>query len=173
MSTAWLEHCRFKLLIIAVMIAATLFAACQKQDERLIIQHGIIGSLWPKEIASFSFLNSPAKKIVYCYSEQDCEQCTISHLKMLKQANHRNVIFQVVGIGANLEFRNKGYKKLFGFDNCGFIVDTDEVILKTYENFETPFLAVLNEQNKVLNCWRADVERLHVSFEKIQSILRE
>lgn len=155
------------------MIAAILFAACRKQDERLIIQDGISGSLWPKEIASISFLNSPAKKIVYCYSEHDCEQRTISHLKMLKQVNGRNVVFQVVGIGVNLEFRNKRYKKLFGFDNCEFVVGTDRAILKAYENFETPFLAVLNEQNEVLNCWRADVEKLHVSFKKIQNILME
>ena len=115
-------------------------------------------------------------KIFYIYNKSECEQCIVEHLKLMNHIidNMNNSYqFRVFVIGHDrLSYYNfLKYKKIFNLKI--HYLEFDELIFNI-ENIElrSPIIILVDENNKIINAWKADIIKLSKTKEILKNKLK-
>lgn len=154
----------FSLLLIAFRLTLKMIRI-EDMEHGVHVLSQMTGQNWPTILMSSDFAAIERKKIIYSHSAIDCEQCTISHLRLLKEiekGKSNGFDVQVVGSDSLLYFSYRKYKKLLNLEYQFTVIEADK-LNTMFQGIELPFFAVLDGNNRIILAWKAEVERIHLS----------
>lgn len=83
-------------------------------------------------------------------------------LKEIERGRNRGFAVQVIGSDSSLYSPYRKYKRLFNLEFQFNVIGTEK-LEAMFGEIELPFLAVLDDKNKVITVWKAEVEKIHLS----------
>jgi|GEM_PF-6686462 len=129
---------------------------------------------FPPSLLSRELRDVKEVRIVFIYSEFDCEECIISYLKALKEAtlNLKYKAIQVIGIGEINSAKFIQYAKIYKL-NFAFSESNDESIFEIIQGLELPAVILINKSNKIIACWRAEPIHFPIIMKKVRNYLND
>lgn len=127
---------------------------------------------FPISLLSSEVSDVKCTKIIFIYSEFSCEQCIISYLKALKEAmaNLKCEAVQIIVCGKVELAKFMQYTKIYKL-NFVFLERSEESIYELIPDLEIPAVILLDDNNKIITCWRADPIQLPLIILKIRRYL--
>lgn len=127
---------------------------------------------FPNSLISKEVNDIKSFKIILIYSEFDCEECIISYLKALKETtlNLKYKAIQVIGIGEVNLAKFIQYAKIYKL-NFAFNKIQDETIFEIIPGIKIPAIILIDGNNKIIACWRADPVQLSIIMLEIKNFL--
>ncbi len=127
-----------------------------------------------KYIERLSFQNDLSfPMIIYSVDEYECEQCLISHLKMLSHLSKRtNITITVNYLGDSLPIRFLQYKKVYKLNMR--IIQTSLSEFPDLKNIDIYYTFLVYDSNaNFVEMWVAEASKIFESQEKIQKFISE
>ncbi|MGQ9852018.1 MAG: hypothetical protein ACUVTG_01325 [Candidatus Oleimicrobiaceae bacterium] len=127
---------------------------------------------FPTSYLSPAVRGARATRIVFVYSQFDCQECVVSYLKGLKEATRKatGVAVQVIGCGELEEAKYAQWARVHKLD-FSFTSTSEEALLESVPGLEVPAIMVIDKANNVLASWRAEVMNIPTIFARIARYL--
>lgn len=111
-------------------------------------------------------------RIVFVYSQFDCQECVVSYLKGLKEATRKQtgVAVQVIGCGELEEPKYAQWARVHKLD-FSFTSTSEEALLEAVPGLEVAAIIVIDKANNVLASWRAELMNIPTIFARIARYL--
>ncbi len=150
--------------IICLMISAIVanYVSTLKRQNTEKKQIGLEIDTFPASLLSEDLSQAKGVRIVFIYSELECEECVISYLKALKEVTLKTKgrVAQVIGCGELMAIKFSHYDRAYDL-NFSFMKCSEESLFRLIPGLEMPAIILINKNNRILGCWKADP--LHMS----------
>ncbi len=102
-------------------------------------------------------------RIVFAYSEFQCQDCVLTYLRGLKEATRKAgpAVVQVIGCGELERARYAQWARVHKLD-FPFISASEEALLGALPGLELPVIIVIDASNRVVASWKADAPSMPV-----------
>lgn len=120
-------------------------------------------------------INKDKLKVIYIYDQFECEQCIIEHLKLMNSLSDNSNLHQVnIFVSCHDKasyFTFLKYKKVFNLKIDYLKYDN---VLLNFKNIELklPIIILVDENKKIINAWRADIQKLSKTEEILKNKLQ-
>lgn len=161
----------FYVIIFLIMFAIVTKYISKKQNyDKSQIHFGI--KSFPLSLLSKDLTNIPGNRIIFIYSELECNECIISILKALsnvaEQSNFKAI--QIMVCGESIRIRPNYFKRNYKV-NYEFLKIKEDSLYRSIPYLEMPVIIVIDDDNEIIGSWKVDPLNMPYALSEIIKVI--